>query len=170
MDKIGRIGAQQHKLAMSKVEDAHHAGDDAEAENHKHDDRPEAQHFKDGVQCAFHSAPPRSRAQPGLQAPKLCLRRHTFFQSPDYLKTALWMVGSSKRFPTPGTARQPGHRNIAFPHYRELDGRSRKGSAGSAVFSCTANCTKSERVPPHLVPWLCLDADGSGVHHLVRSR
>src|ERR1700726_2461874 len=58
MDEIGRIGAQQHELAMSEVEDAHHAGNDAEAENHKHDDRPEAQHFKDGVQRAFHSVPP----------------------------------------------------------------------------------------------------------------
>jgi hypothetical protein len=75
-----------------------------------------------------------------------------------------WLIEalSDERQP-PGTARRPCHRNIAFPpHYRELDGRSRTGSAA-------AKCTKSERVRPDLVHWLRLDADGSGVHSLVGS-
>jgi len=87
MDDIGRIGAEQHKLAMSKVEDARHAGDDAEAENHKHDDRPEAQHFKDGVRRTFHGVPPAT--EPGrARRPLSYVSDVTPSQSPDCPKAA----------------------------------------------------------------------------------
>src|SRR3981189_3984174 len=58
IDDIGRMGAEQRKLAMSKVEDAHHGGDDAEAENHKREDRLDAEPLKDGVRRTFHGVPP----------------------------------------------------------------------------------------------------------------
>jgi hypothetical protein len=55
VDEIGDVGAEQHELAMGEVEDAHHAGDDAEAQHDEDDDGPEAQDFENGVERAFHA-------------------------------------------------------------------------------------------------------------------
>ena len=39
--EIDGVGAEQHEFAMGEVEDAHHAGDDAEAEHDQHHHRGE---------------------------------------------------------------------------------------------------------------------------------
>src|SRR6202045_205303 len=97
MDEIGRIGAQQHKLAMSEVEDAHHAGDDAEAENHKHDDRPEAEHVKNGVKRTFHGVPPAAGASPGCRSLSYAFDVTIFLRPPDGSKAWGAVYGRSSK-------------------------------------------------------------------------
>src|SRR5262249_27335408 len=69
VNEIRGVGTEQHELAMGEVEDAHHAGDDAESEHDEDDDGPEAQDFESGVQRAFHAASPANR--PHWFAPRL---------------------------------------------------------------------------------------------------
>src|SRR5262249_33342583 len=61
VNKICDIGAEQHELAMGEIEDAHHARDNAEPQDHEDDDGPESQNFEGGVQHAFHAVSPAGK-------------------------------------------------------------------------------------------------------------
>ena len=43
MNKVGGVCTEQNEFAMGKIEDPHHADDDAHAQHNQHDDRSEAQ-------------------------------------------------------------------------------------------------------------------------------
>src|SRR5262249_32011281 len=55
VNEIRGVGAEQNELAMGEVEDAHHAGDDAESQHYEDNDGPAAQDSEGGVQRAFHA-------------------------------------------------------------------------------------------------------------------
>src|SRR5258708_4843299 len=54
VDEIRDVSAKQDKLALSKVEDSHHAGNNAKTKDDQHHDRSKAQHLEECVYQAVH--------------------------------------------------------------------------------------------------------------------
>ena len=53
--QVHGIGAEQDELAMSEIENAHHAGDHTEAEHHQHEDGAEKrEHVEDDADDVLH--------------------------------------------------------------------------------------------------------------------
>src|SRR5882672_4406121 len=60
MHDVSDVGAKQDELTLGEVEDAHHAGDDAEPEDDQHHDRTETQYLEKCDDQISHGLPPAS--------------------------------------------------------------------------------------------------------------
>ena len=54
MEQIHRVASEQDELAMGEIEDAHHAGDHAEAEHDQHEDRAVGEDVKEKSDSTAH--------------------------------------------------------------------------------------------------------------------
>ena len=54
MAQIHRVAPEQNELAVGEIENAHHAGDDAESEHDQHEDRAVGKHVEEKSDNAAH--------------------------------------------------------------------------------------------------------------------
>ncbi len=63
-EKVDGVGAQQHELAVGEIEDAHHAGDDPEAQHDQHHHRNEGEQVERELYFDAHGHRMRSKPLP----------------------------------------------------------------------------------------------------------